>query len=199
MIEQLPTVVPFLKQLQQIPYLASKNLYRVAAHFLEMPEDKAAQFCAALLAVKRAVTVCAECGMWQEQKCIICTNPARDRSMVCVVETWADLAMIERTHGYQGIYHVLGGALSPLDGIGPDDLRINMLERRVRELPIREIIIATNQTPEGEATAALVRSVVQDIPEKIITTLARGVPAGASLEYMDRVTLYKALTERRPL
>ncbi|HLJ31193.1 MAG TPA: recombination mediator RecR [Candidatus Babeliales bacterium] len=199
MIEELPTLAHLLKVLQQVPYLASKNLYRVAAHFLEMQPQQIAQFCAALEVAQDRLKKCEICFFWQEAaaECIFCSSSKRDQSVVCVVETWQEILAIEKTKGYFGVYHVLGGSISPLEGISADDLTINALVDRVEKGIIKELILATNQTPEGEATASYI---ARKLKEKNITIscLARGLPVGSSLEGMDRLTVFKALSERRP-
>ena len=131
-----------------------------------------------------------------DKACQLCTNPKRDQTVVCVVESWQELLAIEKTGGYLGSYHVLGGVICPLDGIGPENLTIAPLIQRASS-GIKEIILATNQTPEGEATASFIAHKLQGT-SVTITCLARGIPVGSSLEYMDRLTVYKALSERRP-
>ena len=198
MIHQLPTLQGVIKQLQQVPFLASKNLYRVLSHFLEMDPAKLDAFCAALQSAKKNLIPCSRCFVWQEkdQKCLFCDDERRDRSIICIIESWQELLAIERTEGYRGLYHVLGGNICPLDGVGPEDLTIIPLIARVDE-SVREIILAMNQTPEGEATSAFI---VQKLTKKDvkISCLAKGVPVGSSLEFIDRLTMFKALTERRP-
>lgn len=198
MIDHLPTLVHLIRHLQQVPYLASKNMYRVADYLISLDAAKAEQLCQAILNAKNNIVPCQECCSWQEKSkgCIYCTSPKRDRTLICVVETWQELMSIEKTGGYQGVYHVLGGVISPLDGIGPEDLTIEHLLKRINETT-KEIILATNQTPEGEATAAFIASKLKKLP-LTITCLARGIPVGSSLEYMDKLTVYKALSERRP-
>lgn len=198
MINDLPSLAQLLKNLQQVPYLASKNIYRVASHFLHMDEKKAEQFCAIILEAKRKIVQCATCYCWQERErnCLFCSAAKRDQTLVCVVETWQELLAIEKTSGYSGVYHVLNGAISPLDGIGPDDLTIMPLVARV-DAGVTEIILAMNQTPEAEATSAYIASKLRG-KNVTITCLARGLPVGSSLETMDRLTVYKALSERRP-
>lgn len=199
MLENLPTLMQLLKSLQQVPYLASKNLYRVASYFLHMDRAKAEQFCAILLDAKEKLIQCAVCFCWREKdrQCLFCSSAKRDQSLVCVLETWQELFAIEQTRGYNGVYHVLGGVICPLDGIGPEDLTINQLVSRVESHGVKEIILATSQTPEGEATAAFIASKLKQKPV-IISCLARGLPVGSSLGAMDRLTVYKALSERRP-
>jgi recombination protein RecR len=128
---------------------------------------------------------------------MFCVSSRRDQSLVCIVETWQELLCIEKTNGYNGVYHVLGGVISPLDGIGPENLTIAQLVARVDSGAVLEVVLATNQTPEGEATAAFIASKLEDKNIKI-SCLARGLPVGSSLDTMDRVTVYKALSERRP-
>ncbi len=199
MLNKLPTLGRLLKLLQQVPYLASKNLYRVATHFLEMDEQQIEQFCKVLLDAKEKLTQCSDCFCWCEkgQPCMFCSEPKRDQTTICIVETWQDILSIEKTNAYTGVYHVLGGVICPLDGIGPEDLTIDQLVKRVESNVIKEIILATNQTPEGEATAFFI---ARKFKEKPITVscLARGLPVGSLLGSMDRVTVYKALAERRP-
>lgn len=198
MMDQLPSLAQLLKQLQHIPYLASKNLYRVTSHVLSMSEAHVEQLCTAIRDAKKNITHCQHCFTWieKERPCPLCNAPHRNKALICVVESWHELLVLEKTGGYSGLYHVLGGVISPLDGVGPEDLTINALLTRV-EQGVDEIILATNQTPEGEATAAYIASKLKSKPIKI-TCLARGMPVGASLEYMDRLTIYKALSERRP-
>jgi len=199
MQNKLPSLDTLLKTLQQVPYLASKNLYRVASHFLNMQPERVQQFCTILQDAKKNLHKCPICFAWKEKdtSCFLCSNPKKTQTIVCVVETWQELLVIERAGGYDGVYHVLGGAICPLDGIGPEDLSIEPLIQRVITNNIQELILATNQTPEGEATAAFIASKLKNVPVKI-SCLARGVPVGSSLEYMDRLTVYKALSERRP-
>lgn len=198
MIHRLPTLQNVVKQLQQVPFLASKNLYRVLSHFLDMDPAKIDAFCAALKAAKLNLIPCSRCFVWQErgQLCLFCDDSRRDHSIICVVESWQELLAIERTEGYKGLYHVLGGTICPLDGIGPEDLTIHHLVFRVHE-PVKEIILAMNQTPEGEATSAYIVQKLSKTNVKI-SCLARGVPVGSSLEFIDRLTMFKAMADRRP-
>ncbi|HSC25437.1 MAG TPA: recombination mediator RecR [Candidatus Babeliales bacterium] len=198
MIEDLPTLIHLLKILQQVPYLASKNLYRVAAHFLEMTPEQVVQFCAALEVAKQQLKKCDTCFYWQEVSagCVFCSSLKRDQSIICVVETWQEIVAIEKTRGYLGVYHVLGGSISPLEGISVEDLTIDSLIARIENGAIKELILATNQTPEGEATATYIARKLKE-KDIIISCLARGLPVGSSLEGMDRLTVFKALSERR--
>lgn len=198
MVDKLNSLAQLLKQLQQVPYVASKNIYRVAHYFLEMNEQKLQQFCTALQDAHKNLEKCALCWAWKERTsaCVFCSAKGRDQKLICVVETWHDLYAIEKTSGYTGVYHVLGGVICPLEGIGPEDLTIQALVTRITQNPCDEIILAMNQTPEGEATAAFIARKLQDVSCKV-TCLARGIPVGSSLESMDRLTVFKALAERR--
>lgn len=199
MMHELPTVAQLLKVLQQVPYLASRNLYRVAEHFLEMDQERAEQFCEFLLRAKENVIKCSICFSWQEKQrsCLFCSNEKRDQHIVCVVESWQELLAIEQTKGYLGVYHILGGLIFPLEGVGPEDLTIDALIDRVEKMNIKEVILALSQTPEGEASSAYIASKLKK-NDVSITCLARGLPVGSTLITMDRLTVFKALSERRP-
>lgn len=201
MIDQIPAVAQLLKQLQHVPYLATKNLYRVAHYFLTADVRKIDQFCTALQALRDCLDTCQMCCCFKEkaQPCSLCSSPKRNQRIICVVETWQDLLAIEKAGGYTGVYHVLNGVLNPLEGIGAEDLTIQRLLARITsDAGIAEIILALNQTPEGEATAAYIAMLLRDGPSLLISCLARGVPVGSYLESMDRLTVYKAVNERRP-
>jgi recombination protein RecR len=198
MLKHIPSLQRLIRQLQHVPYLASKNLYRVAAHFLTSDKKQVEQLCQAILDARERVRPCALCCSWTEdgEFCPICLSKNRDRSSICVVETWHDLMAIEKSDDYSGVYHVLGGSLSPLEGIGPDNLTIDALLDRIDET-VKEVIFATNPTPEGEATASFIASKLEG-KGLIISRLASGIPIGSSLEYMDRVTIHKAMSGRQP-
>jgi len=202
MKESLPRLHELLRHLQQVPYLASKNVYRVAHHFLDMPEERMRQFLQVLETAWRVTIHCEICNAWRERErpCAWCHAPKRNQALVCVVETWHDLSAIERAAGYEGVFHVLGGAICPLDGIGPEDLAIQSLITRVRQGTVQELFLALNQTLEGESTSAYIVRLLEPYRAQLrITSLSRGVPVGASLETLDRVTIGKAITERRPV
>lgn len=198
MIDQIPSIKALVRQLQHIPYLASKNIYRVVNYFLLISPEKAEQFCKTVLDSKSNIAACDRCCAWKEKSsaCYYCDSHTRDKTIICVVETWQELIALEKTGGYQGLYHVLGGALSPLEGIGPEDLSLKTLTARLSG--VSEVILATNQTPEGEATATFVANALKKFPALKISCLSRGIPIGSPLEFVDRVTVYKALMERRP-
>ncbi len=199
MLDQVPSLAQLIKTLQQVPYLASKNIYRLATHFVEMDPQKLEHLCAVLLKAKQQVVHCSICYVWKEkdQQCSFCDAPKRNQKLVCVVETWQELLTIEKAGGYDGVYHVLGGAICPLEGIGPEQLTIVPLLKRIEEQEVQEIILATNQTPEGEATASYIAHKLKG-KQVSISCLARGIPVGSNLAFMDRLTIYKALSERRP-
>ena len=187
-----------MKQLQQVPFLASKNLYRVTSYFLQLDQQRVDQFCKILHEVKDNIVLCQVCFMWQEQnaQCVFCCDGARDRSIICVVESWHELLVIERTEGFKGLYHVLGGVISPLDGIGPKDLRIDDLLSRIDDC-VKEIFFALNQTPEGEVTVAFIARKLSG-KNLVISCLAKGMPVGSNLEFVDQLTVSKALVDRKP-
>lgn len=186
-----------MRQLQHVPFLASKNLYRVASYFLYMDQERLEQFCKVLQEAKARVILCQICFVWQEKNdaCVFCSDQHRDRSIICVVESWHELLVIERTESFRGLYHVLGGVISPLEGIGPKDLKIEELVSRVND-EVVEVIFSMNQTPEGEATAALIARKLQGKNIKI-SCLAKGIPIGSNLEFVDRLTVGKALADRK--
>jgi len=198
MIDQLPSLAMLLKHIQQVPYVASKNIYRVAEHFLDMPEERLEQFCAILLTAKNKLHHCPVCYAWQEKNgsCVLCASPRREKGVICVVQSWQEVLAIEKTGGYNGVYHILGGLLCPLEGIGPEDLNIQALVGRVTDAT-KEIILAFDQTPEGEATAAYIADALQG-KQVSLSCFSRGMPVGSSLEMLDRLTVFKALSERRP-
>lgn len=197
MIDKLPTMKRLMRQLQQVPFLASKNLYRVSSYFLTLDQDRIDQFCQTLQQAHAQIILCDQCFFWQEKNeaCIFCNDGSRDASVICVVESWHELLVIERTESYRGLYHVLGGIISPLEGIGPKDLKIDQLIDRVTG-DVKEIILSMNQTPEGETTAAFIAKKLQS-KNLVISCLAKGIPVGSHLEFVDRLTVGKALAERK--
>lgn len=199
MIDHSPTISALFKQLQRLPYLASKNIFRVLEHFLNMDEQNLKLFCNSLLDIHNNLIQCQICWIWKEKdkNCFYCSSPKRDPKIICVLESWFDVMAVEKTGGYQGVYHVLGGVICPLDGIGPEEITIDDLLKRTENYDIKEIIFAFNQTPEGEATAAYIATKLKNKNIQL-SCLARGLPVGSCLEAMDRLTLSKALSERRP-
>ena len=191
----LPLVV-LAEKFAALPGIGMKTAQRLAYAVMEMPQEDAEAFADAILAAKTQIHDCPVCQNLTEQEiCPICGNPKRDRSTVCVVEGPKDVAAIERTHEYQGVYHVLHGLISPLDGITPEQLRIQQLLDRIREGGISELIMATNPSIEGEATAMDLSRLCKPLSVRV-TRLAFGLPVGGVIEYTDEVTLYRALTNR---
>jgi recombination protein RecR len=195
-----PAMTRLVKELSRLPGIGEKTASRLAFNLLNRPRNEVIALAEALLEMKERVGLCSECfGLSDTPRCPICDDPARDHQLICVVEGPADLMAIERARTYGGVYHVLHGAIAPLDGIGPDDLKIQELLARLHEpAGVREVIIATNATVEGEATALYLARVLKPLGVKT-TRLARGLPAGGDLEYSDAATLSSALTGRREL
>lgn len=182
-----------------LPGIGGKSAQRLAFYVLNMPERDATAFAQAILKAKESVRYCKGCqNLTENDLCPICADPSRDRSIVCVVQTPADLLAIEKTHGYKGLYHVLHGAISPMDQIGPGDLKIKELLVRVAEQPIREVILATDPTVEGDATAIYLSRLLKPM-DLTVSRLAFGLPVGGDLEYADELTLQKAIENRREL
>jgi recombination protein RecR len=193
-----PSVENLVAQLTRLPGIGARTAQRLAFHILQKPSEEALALAAALTEVKERVRFCRECGnLTEEELCGICTDQRRDRTTICVVEQPVDVISLERTHEFRGLYHVLGGALSPIDGVDPSDLRIDELLTRVTETGVREVVLATNPNMTGEATAAYVADRLRDRVR--VTRLASGLPVGGDLEYADEVTLGRALTGRREM
>jgi recombination protein RecR len=191
-----PAVENLVAQLTRLPGVGTRTAQRLAFHLLRVPKDEALALAAALEEVKERVRFCSECGnLTEEETCEICRDARRDRSVICVVEQPADLISVERTHEYRGLYHVLGGALSPLDGVEPDNLRIADLLGRVDRNGVEEVVLATNPNMTGEATASYLADRLRGRVR--VTRLASGLPVGGDLEYADEVTLGRALAGRR--
>jgi len=193
-----PSVDNLVAQLTRLPGIGSRTAQRLAFHVLSVPKDEALALAAAIEDVKERVRFCRECGnLTEDELCGICLDPRRDRTVVCVVEQPVDVISLERTHEYRGLYHVLGGSLSPLDGVEPEHLRIDELLQRVAQGEIREVVLATNPNMTGEATAAYLADRLRD--RATVTRLASGLPVGGDLEYADEVTLGRALAGRREI
>jgi recombination protein RecR len=191
-----------ISELQKLPTIGQKTALRLAFFMLKLPDTETAQIAEAIAQVKKLLCYCDVCGaITDTNPCYICTNPRRDQKVICVVEESDDLWAIERTNSYKGLYHVLGGVLSPLDGTGPEELGINKLLQRIRQPaaetePVQEVILATNWTTEGQATALYLTQHLEMF-EVVVTRIAYGIPVGGDLEYIDEVTLAKALEGRR--
>jgi recombination protein RecR len=193
-----PAVENLVAQLTRLPGVGTRTAHRLAFHLLRVPKDEAAALAIAIEDVKERVHFCSECGnLTEEDRCEICRDERRDRALVCVVEQPFDLVSVERTHEYRGLYHVLGGALSPIDGVEPAHLRIDELMSRVERNGIEEVVLATNPNMTGEATAAYLADRLRGRVR--VTRLASGLPVGGDLEYADEVTLGRALAGRREM
>jgi recombination protein RecR len=193
-----PAVDNLVAQLTRLPGVGTRTAQRLTFHLLRAPKDEALALAAAIEEVKQRVRFCRECGNLTEQDvCAICEDARRDRSVICVVEQPADLISIERTAEFRGLYHVLGGALSPIDGVEPAHLRIDELLGRVERNGVEEVVLATNPNMTGEATAAYLADRLRGRAR--VTRLASGLPVGGDLEYADEVTLGRALTGRREM
>ena len=192
-------IARLVKELAKLPGIGEKSAQRLAFHILKAGPAYAGDLAAAIAGVVRDVSLCSTCQTLTDQDpCPICKDDRRDPRTVCVVEGVPDLLAIERTHEYRGRYHVLHGALSPLDGIGPGDLKIRELLVRLERSPVDEVVLATNPDVEGEATALYLTKLLKPIGIKV-TRIAQGVPMGGDLEYADQVTLARALAGRREL
>ncbi|HEU4451435.1 MAG TPA: recombination mediator RecR [Longimicrobium sp.] len=186
-------------ELSRLPGIGRKTALRLAFHILKAPSDEAKRLASAIVAVRERVRPCTECGnLTEASPCAICASPRRDATLVCVVEEASDILAIERTGEYRGMYHVLGGRLSPLDGVGPSELNVDPLIRRLGTGTVTEVVLATNNSVEGEATAMYLRKLIGPLGVKV-TRIARGLPVGGDLEYADGVTIAEALTHRREL
>lgn len=183
-------------QFRRLPGVGNKSALRLAYHIIDMPEDEVRRLAETLLQAKREIRFCKECfNLTDGDICEICADTERDHSTICVVEQPQDAMAMERSHGYTGVYHVLHGCLSPLDGIGPENLRIKELLFRLGKEDVKEVILATNSNVEGEATASYLARLLR--PQSVIVSrIARGLPMGGDLEYADEVTLAKALENR---
>lgn len=191
-----PVLQKLVDEIAKLPGLGKKSAMRLALHILKLPEPEARALAESILQVKQRLHLCSRCGNLTEvELCVICADPRRESGLLCIVESPQEILRLEKATGYRGVYHVLGGVLSPLDGVGPEDLRVAELWKRFETEVFREVILALNPTADGDATSHyLLRELKQrKIPA---TRLARGVPIGAELEHVDEVTLARALAER---
>jgi recombination protein RecR len=193
-----PSVQNLVAQLTRLPGVGQRTAQRLAFHLLRASKEEALALAAAITDVKERVRFCRECGnLTEEEVCAICLDSRRDHSLICVVEQPVDLISVERTAEFRGLYHVLGGALSPIDGVEPSDLRIDELIQRVERNGVEEVVVATNPNMTGEATAAYLADRLRGRVR--VTRLASGLPVGGDLEYADEVTLGRALAGRREM
>ena len=192
-------VQDLIDALRRLPGIGYKSAQRLAFHLLKAPAEEAHGLADAIVAAKQKVAICKTCFNFSDgEQCNFCRDPKRDGTLVCVVEEPGDIIAIERTQEFRGLYHVLGGHISPMDGIGPDDLRIRELLQRVGAGEVKEVIICTNPTVEGEATAIYLAGLIRPLDVRV-TRIASGLPVGGDLEYADEVTLGRALEGRRDI
>jgi recombination protein RecR len=186
-----------IDELRRLPGIGAKTGQRLAFHILSMPQGDVKRLAEALMDARERIRSCSVCGNWTDgETCIVCSDPGRDRSCICVVERPEDAIAMERTREYRGVYHVLGAAISPMEGIGPGDIRLSELVDRVKRGNVREVIIATNPNTEGEVTAVYIANLLRPLKVEV-SRIAHGLPVGGDLEYADEVTLARALEGRR--
>jgi recombination protein RecR len=196
---QPPSMSRLIEQLTRLPGIGEKTAGRLAFFILRADRQYAQALAEALLAVKDATRLCSSCfALTETDPCAICTDPERSADAICVVEEPADLLAVERVREFRGRYHVLHGALAPLDGVGPDELKIQPLLVRLRDAAVREVIVATNPTAEGEATALYLAKLIKPLGVRV-TRIAHGIPVGGDLEYADVMTVGRALEGRREM
>lgn len=191
-----PSLVRLIKHLSKLPGIGEKTATRLALHILRSPHERAKGLSESILEVKDKVRLCSKCfGLADTDPCRLCLNPNRDHTIVCVVEQPSDLVALEKSGAFKGLYHVLQGVLSPMNGVGPDDLKIKELVARVLEGEIEEVVLATNTNVEGEATASYLAQLLKGYPV-LVTRIASGVPMGSDLKYLDEVTIKRAMERR---
>ena len=188
-----------ISQLERLPGIGQKTAQRLAYHIIALPEQQVRELVDAIYEGKTLTQVCPICGDYTDvTPCPICADPRRHNGIICVVRDARDVAAVERMHEYHGLYHVLGGTISPMNGVGPDDIRVRELMARLSDPEIREVILATNPDVEGEATASYLARLIKPLG-LTVTRIAHGLPVGSELEYTDEVTLSKAIEGRREL
>ncbi len=193
------TLSSLIRSLARLPGIGTKTAQRLALYLLRADDEEAEKLGNLIITLKQKVRFCQICGaLTENEECAICTDPSRNREVICVIEEPQDVLVLEKTRQYKGLYHVLHGVLSPIDGVGPDNLNLSALERRVKSHDIKEVIIATNPTIEGDTTALYIAKVLGGC-SCTVTRLARGLPMGGSLEFADDVTIKSALERREEL
>ncbi len=194
-----PSIEKLIESFEKLPSIGNKTAARLAFHILDATEEETNEFVQAILDAKKNLKYCSGCyNITDTDPCPICSNQNRDHTIICVVEDVRDVVAMERTHEFKGIYHVLHGSISPMNGVGPDDIKIKELLSHLMGGEVKEIILATNPRVEGEATAMYISKLVKPLGIKV-TRIAHGIPVGGDLEYTDEVTLSKALEGRREL
>lgn len=191
-------ILRLIRELTKLPGIGEKTASRLAMHIIRSSKEDITNLAQALLEIKEKIRLCSRCfNLTEQDPCLICSDPRRDNKIICVVSSPEDLMALEKSHSFHGLYHVLHGVLSPLEGIGPKDLKIQELLSRLNQEKIEEVILATNPSAEGEATAQYLAQLIKPLALKI-TRIARGVPMGGDLQYIDEVTLSKSLENRVP-
>lgn len=194
-----PSIEKLIEAFEKLPSIGNKTAARLAFHILNSSKEETDEFISAIVSAKENLKYCSICyNISDTDPCTICANSGRDKSVICVVEDVKDIIAMERTHEFKGVYHVLHGSISPMNGVGPDDIKIKELLSRLMDGEVKEIILATNPRVEGEATAMYISKLVKPLGTKV-TRIAHGIPVGGDLEYTDEVTLTKALEGRREL
>ena len=194
-----PSIEKLIEAFEKLPSIGHKTAARLAFHMLNSSEEEINNFVNAITNAKKNLKYCSKCfNISDTDPCIICSNPKRDESIICVVEVVRDIIAMERTHEFNGVYHVLHGSISPMNGVGPDDIKVKELLARLTDGKVKEIILATNPRVEGEATAMYLSKLIKPLGIKV-TRIARGIPVGGDLEYTDEITLMQALEGRREL
>ena len=194
-----PSIEKLIKSFEKLPSIGNKTAARLAFYILNASEEETNEFVSSIINAKKNLKYCSKCyNISDTDPCIICANPKRDQSQICVVEDVRDIIAMERTHEFKGVYHVLHGSISPMNGIGPDDIKIKELLARLMDGQVKEVILATNPRVEGEATAMYLSKLIKPLGIKV-TRIAHGIPVGGDLEYTDEITLTKALEGRREL
>ena len=192
-------ILRLIQELTKLPGIGEKTASRLAMHILRTSKEDAEALARALLEVKEKIRFCSQCfNLTDQDPCRICQDPKRNREILCVVSSPEDLVALEKSGGFRGLYHVLHGVLSPLEGVGPNDLRLDELLSRLKGGEIKEVILATNPSVEGEATAQYLSQIIKPLGTRV-TRIARGVPMGGDLQYIDEITLSKSLENRSPL
>ena len=191
-----PSIEKLIESFEKLPSIGHKTATRLAFHMLNLNEESTKEFINSIIEAKKNLRYCSKCfNITETDPCPICSSPKRDQSTICVVEDVKDVVAMEKTHEFKGVYHVLHGSISPMNGIGPEDIKIKELLERLRDTDVKEIIIATNPRVEGEATAIYLSKLIKPIGIKV-TRIAHGIPVGGDLEYTDEVTLSRALEGR---
>ena len=194
-----PSIEKLIENFEKLPSIGHKTAIRLAFHMLDLEQEKTEEFISSIVEAKKNLKYCSKCfNISDTDPCQICSSPKRDASIICVVEDVRDVIAMERTHEFKGVYHVLHGSISPMNGIGPDDIKIKELLARLSDNSVKEIILATNPRVEGEATAIYLSKIIKPLGIRV-TRIAQGIPVGGDLEYTDEVTLSQALEGRREI